>query len=105
MMKQRSSVVLEEVTDATERAAARVQDERFERNFRWFQSHAIVIFRRYRGKSVVIAGQGVFAADKPAEAWALAEAAHPDDNGSFIQYVPKKKVARIYACRWRVGSL
>ena len=96
---------MEEVTDPEELAVARAQDERFELNFRWFQSHATEIFSGYRGKCVVIAGQELFAAEKPAEAWALAEAAHPEDNGSFIQYIPKEKVARIYACRWRVGAL
>jgi hypothetical protein len=45
---------------------------------------------------VVIAGEEIFAADKPEPAWALAKAAHPWDDGSFIIYVPREKVARIY---------
>jgi hypothetical protein len=28
---------------------------------------------------------------------ALAQAAHPDDDGSFMQYIPREKLARIYA--------
>jgi hypothetical protein len=37
-----------------------------------------------------------FAADEPETAWSLAKAAHPEDDGSFIIYVPREKVARIY---------
>jgi hypothetical protein len=104
-MAKQSTIVMEEVLDPKELAAAREQDDRFEHNFRWFQSHAAEIFTRYRGKCIVIAGQELFAADKPAQAWALAEAAHPEDDGSFIYYIPKEKVARIYACKRRVGAL
>ena len=42
-------------------------------------------------------GEELFAADTPEEAWALATTAHPEDNGSFIRYIPPEKVARIYA--------
>jgi hypothetical protein len=34
-------------------------------------------------------------ADTPEEALALARAAHPEDDGSFIRYIPKEKLARI----------
>jgi len=97
-MADRTGIVMEEVTDPVELVRAQAQDERFERNFRWFQSHGTEIFKHYRGKCVVIAGQELFAADNASEAWALAEAAHPEDDGSFIQYIPREKVARIYAC-------
>jgi hypothetical protein len=104
-MAEQRAVVMEEVNDPSELATARAQDVQFERNFRWFQSHATEIFTCYRGKCVVIAGQELFAADKPAEAWALAEAAHPEDDGSYIYYIPKEKVARVYARRRRVGAV
>jgi hypothetical protein len=58
-------------------------------------THGTEIFNSYWGKCIVIAGQELFAADSPAEAWALASIAHPEDDGRFIQYIPKKKVARI----------
>jgi hypothetical protein len=64
---EQNTIVMEEVVDPNELATARAQDERFERNFHWFQSHATEIFTRYRGRCVVIAGQELFAADKPAE--------------------------------------
>jgi hypothetical protein len=28
---------------------------------------------------------------------ALATAAHPEDDGRFVHYIPREKVARIYA--------
>jgi len=97
-MTNQNGIVMEEVTDPTELVTARAQDERFDRNFRLFQSHGTEIFNTYRDKCIVIAGQELFAADSPAEACSLAEAAHPEDDGRFIQYIPKEKVARIYAC-------
>ena len=90
-------IVMEEVTYPEELTKAQAQRERFDRNFAWFQEHATEIFARHRGKCIVIAGEEVFAADTPAEAGALADAAHPEDDGSFIHYIPKQKLARVYA--------
>jgi hypothetical protein len=39
----------------------------------------------------------VFADDTPKKAGALAAAAHPGDQGSFVQYIPKEKMVRVYA--------
>lgn len=94
---QRFPVVMEEVTDPEELARAQARRERFDRNFAWFQTRASEFFTRYRGKCIVIAGEELFVADTPEDAWSLAEAAHPEDEGSFIHYIPKDKVARIYA--------
>lgn len=97
MTDQKSTIVMEEVPDPEELAKARAQDERFDRNSAWLQAHIPEVYSRYRGKCVVIAGQELFSADTPEEAWALASAAHPEDDGSFIRYIPREKVARIYA--------
>ena len=97
MTDQQSAIVMEEVLDPKELAKARVQDERYKRNFTWFQAHAAEIFTRYRGKCICIAGEELFVADTPEEAMAQAMAAHPNDDGSFMHYIPKQKVARIYA--------
>ncbi len=90
-------VVMEEVTDPLDLANAQAQRKKFEQNFAWFQLHVKEIYQQYRGKSVCIAGQELFVADQASTAWALGEAAHPEDNGSFVQYIPLEKVARIYA--------
>lgn len=97
MTDHQSTIVMKEVTDPEELAKARAQDERFDRNSAWLQAHIPEVYSRYRGKCVVIAGQELFAADTPEEAWKLAAAAHPEDDGCFIRYIPREKVARIYA--------
>jgi hypothetical protein len=97
MTDQQSAMVMEEVLDPKELVKARAQDERYKRNFTWFQAHAAEIFTRYRGKCICIAGEELFVADTPKEAMAQAMAAHPNDDGSFMHYIPKQKVARIYA--------
>jgi hypothetical protein len=94
---QRPAVVMEEVTDPDELAKARGQDERFERNWAWFQAHTSELYTQYRGKCICIAGEELFVADTPAEALALATAAHPEDDGRFVHYIPREKVVRIYA--------
>lgn len=102
MSNPQSPIVMEEVTNPEELAKARAQRQRFDRNSAWLQAHATEVYARYRGKCVVIAGEELFAADTPEEAWALATAAHPEDDGSFIRYIPREKVARIYANQRRV---
>ncbi len=92
-----NTIVMEEVTDPEELAKARVQDERFDRNSDWLQAHINEVYTRHRGRCICIAGEELFVADTPEEVIALAEAAHPEDDGSLIRYIPKKKMARIYA--------
>jgi hypothetical protein len=97
--QQRPRVVMEEVTDPEELAKARMQDERFERNSAWLQAHIVEVYSRYRGKCICIAGGELFIADTPQEVIALAGAAYPEDNGKLLRYIPKEKVARVYAHR------
>src|SRR5438552_78580 len=98
-------LVMEEVTDTEELTKARAQDERFERNWAWFEAHAAEIYPRFRGKCLCIAGQELFVADTPEQALALATAAHPEDDGRFTRYIPKERTYRIYAHRWCVASM
>ena len=95
--QQRPAVIMEEVTDPEELAKARVRRERFDRNWAWFQAHVPEIYSQQRGKCICIAGEELFAADTPKEAIALATAAHPEDEGRFVHYIPREKVIRIYA--------
>ena len=96
MSLEKLKVVMEEVTNPGELAQAQEQRERFDRNWAWFKARAAEVYERFRGQCVVIAREEIFAADEPEVAWALAKAAHPEDDGSFIIYVPREKVARIY---------
>jgi len=97
MADQLFPITMEEVTDPEELAKARAQRERFDRNFAWFKAHAGEIFTPCRGKCICIAGEELFVADTPDEVMALAQAAHPEDDSSFMQYIPREKLARIYA--------
>lgn len=94
---KQNSIVMEQVSDPAELTKAKLQDERFERNWAWFEAHAAEIYPRYRGKCLCIAGQELFVADDPAEALAEARAAHPDDDGCFTRYIPREQAYRIYA--------
>jgi hypothetical protein len=90
-------VVMEDVTDPEELAKAHAQRERFDRNAAWLQAHVAEIYSRYRGKCICIAGEELFVADTPEEVLELATAAHPDDDGRFLRYIPREKLDRIYA--------
>jgi hypothetical protein len=91
------AIVMEEVTDPAELAAARRRREQFDRNWAWFTSHAEAIYRNHRGKVLCVAAQELFVADTPEEVVALAKAAHPDDEGMFTRIIPRERVDRIYA--------
>jgi hypothetical protein len=91
-------IIMEEVTDPEELAQARARHERFARNSAWLQRHATEIYRQYRGKCIGVAGEALFVADTPEEVLAQARAAHPEEKGSILlRYIPREKVARIYA--------
>jgi len=81
---------------------ARAQDERFKRNSDWLQAHWPDLLPQALGKHLVVAGQEAFVAETSAEAWAMAQAAHPDDDGSFCQYVLPHRGPRIYSPRVQV---
>jgi hypothetical protein len=91
--------VIEEVTDPDEIARFRAQHERGERNEAWLQAHWAEVLPRARGRFLVVSGQEAFIADTPKEVWALARAAHPEDDGAFGQYVRPESGPRIYANR------
>src|SRR5262249_10454490 len=82
-------VVMTVVTDPDEIAAFRAQQERIDRNADWLQAHAHEVYSQNRGRHICIAGQELFVADTAKEALALAEAAHPEDDGWHLRYVPK----------------
>ncbi len=97
MTDRRTPVVMDELVDAAELAEARAQQEQFDRNSGWLQAHASEVYSKHRGKCICIAGEELFVAETASEAVALATAAHPEDRGRFVHYIPKEKVPRIYA--------
>jgi hypothetical protein len=102
---KQATVRMEKVTDVAELARARAQDERFERNWAWFEAHASEIYARYRGKCLCISGGELFVADTPEEVLARARAAHPEDDGRFTRYIPCERIPRIYAHRRLVAPM
>lgn len=82
-------------TDPAEIAASIERRAHFKRNSDWLKEHASEVFTLYRGKSICIAGQEVFAADRAADAWAMAKAAHPEDKGIYSRFIPLAKGPRI----------
>ena len=105
MPEKHLAVVMDEVTDPVALAKAQAQDERFERNSAWLQAHIQEVYTNYRGKCICIAGQELFAADSPEAVVSLAMAAHPEDDGRLLRYIPKKKAERIYANQWSVVAV
>ena len=98
MADQHTPITMEEVTDPEELAKAQARDARFARNSVWLQAHATEIYTQYRGKCICVAGAELFVADTPNEVLAQARTAHPEEDGSIlIRYIPREKVARIYA--------
>lgn len=105
MTVQQPSVIMEEVVDPVELAKARAQDERFARNWAWFEAHASEIYAIHRGKCLCVSGEELFVADTPEEALAMATTAHPEDDGRFTRIIPQEKVARIYDDQWRMAPV
>jgi len=97
MIPEDNLIVMEEVTDPVELAEAQAQREQFDCNSAWLEAHVSEVYSKHRGKCICIAGEELFVADTPREALAKATAAHPEDKGCFVRYIPKEKVPRIYA--------
>ena len=94
-----SRFAVDEVVDPGEIARFRAQDDRARRNSAWLESHWADVLPRARGKFLAVAGQEAFIAESPEAAWAMAEAAHPEDSGAFVQYVRPERGPRLYAHR------
>ena len=96
---------IEEVNDPAEVARCKAQDERARGNSDWLQSHWADVLPQARGKFIAVAGREAFIATTPEEAWAMARAAHPEDDGALGQYVFPEQGPRIYENRWRVAGM
>lgn len=96
-MHNPTPIEMHEITDAAELKKAQKQRAQFDQNSEWLQNNIADVYARHRGKFICVAGREVFAADTAADAIARATAAHPDDEGWFTRYIPKQKLARIYA--------
>ena len=84
--------------DPAELARAKAQRERADRNWAWLQAHHSEVYGdANRGRSVFVCGQAAFVADTPEEAISRAQAAHPDDDGGYLIYVPLRRGPHVHA--------
>jgi hypothetical protein len=93
----KSPVMMEIEGEPTDLTETRDKHGRFDRNLKWFETHAAELGETYRGKFYCVAGEALFVADTAREAFLMARAAHPDDDGLFTGYVPRTSAIRIYA--------
>lgn len=105
MVQTKIPLVMREVSDPGELARARALRERADRNAAWLQAHAASVYSQHRGRHVCIAGEELFAGDTAEDTLALSRAAHPEDDGRILRYIPRERVARVYANPRRMVSL
>ena|SRR5262245_11344686 len=105
MTPGQSHILRGEVTDTTELTKAQRQDERFARNWAWFEAHAAEIDTQYRGKCICIAGEELFVADTLEEVLRKATTVHPEDDGRFTSIIRKEKGTRVYVDRRRMAAV
>lgn len=99
MSSQHNPIIMEEIAESEAPSEARQQWEMFDRNWKWFLTHAAEIYDRARGKHLFVAGQEVFIAETPEDAIAKAKASHPEDHGGFILSIPRERMFWIYGHR------
>src|SRR5438132_1162999 len=92
-----SAIKMAEVSDPATIAGMQAQRQRFRRNSDWLQANLPIVYARHRGKCICISGGELFVADHAEEALARARAAHPEDDGLLLRYIPRQRMERIYA--------
>jgi hypothetical protein len=90
-------LLIEEVDDPAEVARHDALAERARQNSDWLQAHWPDLLAEARGKFIAVAGQEAFISVDLDEALAMANAAHPEDDGIQAQYVRPERGPRIYA--------
>lgn len=100
-----TKLVVEENNDPIHFEKVRVQHERAMRNCNWLADHWPELLPTARGRFVAVAGQQAFVAETSAEVWALAKAAHPEDDGAIMQFVRQDTNPRIYGNRGILASV
>jgi hypothetical protein len=74
------------------------------KNADWLENEWPRLLPQALGRHVAVAGQQAFIANSAREALDLATAAHPDDPGSFVQFVPPVRRPRVYAHHGKMGN-
>jgi hypothetical protein len=92
-----SAINMAEVTDIAALAAMQAQQQRFRRNSDWLQANLATVYARHRGKCICVCGGELFVAGSAEEVMSRARAAHPEDDGLLLRYVPRRRMERVYA--------
>jgi hypothetical protein len=92
-----SPLTMTEVTDPAMVAEMNAQEQRFRRNSDWLQAHVPSVYAQHRAKFICVSGGELFVADSAEEVLSLARAAHPEDDGFLLRYIPRDRMERIYA--------
>jgi len=92
-----SALAMTEVTDLIALAEIQGQRQRFRRNSDWLQAHLPAVYSRHRGQCICVSGQELFVGDNADKVLALARAAHPDDDGLLLRYIPRERMERVFA--------
>jgi hypothetical protein len=77
-----------------ELARLAAEHEEFCRNQAWLEQHQEEVEGQALGQFLVVAGLQAFIAEKVQDAVAKARAAHPNETGMLIKYVPPRKPPR-----------
>jgi hypothetical protein len=88
---------MSEGADPAMLAEMEAQEQRFRRNSDWLQAHIASVYGQHRGKCICVAGGELFVADTVEEVLSQARAAHPEDDGFLLRYIPRERMERIYA--------
>jgi hypothetical protein len=106
IMNNTPAIFVSEITDPTELAKASQRRAFADRNSAWLQAHIAEIYSQHRGKCICVAGEELFVGDTVHEVMALAKAAHPEDDGALLRYIPKEKLERIYhVAAWLLAAM
>jgi hypothetical protein len=92
-------MMIEGLRDPEELEAALRRRDLFDRNAAWLEAHGDEVFEKYRGQCICVSSGDVFAAESALDALAMAEAAHPEDEGRFVYQVPAERAIRVYENR------
>jgi hypothetical protein len=93
-------IIMTEITDPATIADMNTQFERMRKNTDWLQALGPTVYRENRGKHICVCGKELFVGDSAAVVLERARAAHPEDNGYILHYIPRERMDRIYA-HWR----
>jgi hypothetical protein len=82
-------ITMTEITDPAVVAEVKAQHERMRRISDWLEAHASKVYTQHRGKCICVCGQELFVGDSAEEVLARARAAHPEDDGLLLRYIPQ----------------